>query len=134
LILLDTHVLIWAASDVKKLGSKTRNLIEIKLDQGKVAVSVASWLELNLIVERRNVLSRMILQQVKSFSLEASIVNLSVDAQVAEIAGDFIRAHGDPFDLMITATACVHQATLVTADTTLLGWTHPRLKCLNATT
>jgi len=133
LILLDTHALIWAASEPKKLGARTRKLLEAKMSQGQIAVSVISWLELDLIVERRKVLPRAILQRVKTFSFESGIVNLSVDAQVAQLAGDFARAHGDPFDLMIAATACVHQATLITADTILLSWKHARLQCLDAT-
>ena len=133
LILLDTHALIWVVSEPRKLGARTRKLFDEKMLQGRVAVSAVSWLELELIVERRNVLSRAILQRVKTFSLESGIVNLSVDAQVSQFAGDFVRAHGDPFDLMIAATACVHQATLITADTILLSWNHASLRCQDAT-
>jgi PIN domain nuclease of toxin-antitoxin system len=133
LILLDTHTLIWAASDPKKLGTKSLKLFETEILQGAVSVSVTSWLELDLLIERRNVLSRAILQRVKTFSIESGIVNLSVDAQVAQLAGDFVRAHGDHFDLMIAATACVHRATLITADTILLSWKHALLRCQDAT-
>jgi PIN domain nuclease of toxin-antitoxin system len=122
MMLLDTHALVWAMSEPKKLGAKARRLIESAASAGTLAMSVSSWLELELLIERRGVLSRDVLARLRRTATEFDIAYLAVDSKVIDCASAFVRAHGDPFDLIIAATASVHNMALATADERLLSW------------
>ncbi|WP_420468274.1 hypothetical protein [Panacagrimonas sp.] len=52
MILLDTHARVWADTDIKKLGRKSRALIERGSSQGGVAISALSFWEATLLHER----------------------------------------------------------------------------------
>lgn len=49
MILLDTHALVWPDTDIKKLGRKSRALIERGSSQGGVAISALSFWEATLL-------------------------------------------------------------------------------------
>jgi PIN domain nuclease of toxin-antitoxin system len=132
MIVLDTHALVWAMSDPKKLGAKTRRLIESAASAGELALSVCSWLELDLLVERRGILSHAVLERVRRIAAEFNVVALPVDSRVVGYASAFVRGHGDPFDLMIVASATVHGVALISADEKLLSWPDKCTKVFDA--
>ena len=86
-----------------------------------------------MLTERRGTISPVALTQIYHFASARGFIELPVTSEIAKSAGAFSRLHGDPFDLMIAATACVHRATLITADTILLNWKHALLRCQDAT-
>ena len=133
MILLDTHTIIWMVTAPKKIGAKARREIESCDQAGTVAVSACVWLELEMLTERRGAIQPAVLAQIHRFASARRFIELPVTSEVAKNAGAFSRVHGDPFDLMIAATACVHRATLITADTILLSWKHALLRCQDAT-
>ena len=51
-IVLDTHILVWAVSGERKLGRKARALIDQHWGAGKVAVSALTFWEAGLLQER----------------------------------------------------------------------------------
>ncbi len=132
MIVLDTHALVWAMSDPKKLGAKARRLIESAVGASELALSVCSWLELDLLVERRGVLTQAVLERVRRIAAEFNVVALPVDYRVVSYASAFVRGHGDPFDLMIVATARVHGVALISADEKLLAWPDKRTQVIDA--
>jgi PIN domain nuclease of toxin-antitoxin system len=132
MILLDTHVLVWSASQPQKLGAKTRRLMETKANRAELSVCVCTWLELELISQRRGALSASVLLRANELVSEFAIQQIAINERVIGVAGLFVRHHGDPFDLMIAAAAIVSEATLVTADQVLLDWPDRRLKRLDA--
>lgn len=132
MIVLDTHALVWAMSDPMKLGVKARRLIESAAGANALALSVCSWLELDLLVERRGVLSPALLERVRLIAAEFNVVALPVDSRVVSYASAFVRGHGDPFDLMIIATARIQDVPLISADVKLLSWPDQRIKVADA--
>lgn len=54
--------------------------------------------------------------------LNAGLVELSLDGEIACAAGEIDDLHDDPADRFILATAIKEQARLVTADARLLAW------------
>ena len=133
MILLDTHAFIWMVTRPKKLGVKAVRAIEISNEAGTLAISSCVWLELDMLTERRGTMTPATLAVIHRCAVLRKFIELPVTSEIAKNAGTFSRLHGDPFDLMIAATACVHQATLMTADTVLLSWKHALLRCQDAT-
>ena len=124
MILLDTHVLIWADSDDRKLGRKARALIEQLWPAGKVAVSSIAFWEIGLLQMRRRLKLPTSLGEWRDAVLSAGAIELPVDGSVAVRAHDLSGLHHDPADRFIVATALVHGAALMTADERLLRWRH----------
>jgi PIN domain nuclease of toxin-antitoxin system len=116
-LLLDTHLLLWAAGKPERLSKKARALIE--KDEHELFFSSASLWE---IVIKRN-LGR------DDFKADARILRRGLlDNGYSElpIASDHVVAvdglpqhYKDPFDRVLVAQAIVEGITLVTSDPTV---------------
>jgi len=51
-VLLDTHALIWLDQDNPALGPKARNLADLALQQGCLAVSAISFWEVAMLIAK----------------------------------------------------------------------------------
>jgi PIN domain nuclease of toxin-antitoxin system len=122
-LLLDTHVLLWAAGRPARLSAKLRASIE---DPGnEILFSAASLWE---IVIKRG-LGR------EDFQVDARLLRRGlIDNGYTELAvgGEYVVAieglppiHKDPFDRILLAQAQVEGVTLVTADPTLAQYPGP---------
>jgi PIN domain nuclease of toxin-antitoxin system len=123
-IVLDTHVLVWAASDDRKLGRKARALIDQQWASGRVAVPAIAFWEVGLLQERSRLRLPSTVREWRDSVLAAGAIELPLDGTVAVRAIDLAGLHDDPADRFIVATALVHEAALVTADERLLDWRH----------
>ena len=124
MILLDTHVLVWASNDDRKLGRKARSVINQQWGTGKVAVpSIAFW-EAGLLQERGRLSLPSSITEWRDSILAAGVIELALDGAVAVRSLDLVGLHDDPADRFIVATALIHGATLITADERLLDWRH----------
>lgn len=124
MIVLDTHVLVWAASDDRKLGRKARALIDQQWASGRVAVPAIAFWEVGLLQERSRLRLPSTVREWRDSVLAAGAIELPLDGTVAVRALDLAGLHDDPADRFIVATALVHEAALVTADERLLDWRH----------
>jgi PIN domain nuclease of toxin-antitoxin system len=113
-LLLDTHILLWAAGKSEKLSEGTRGLL---IDQGNDLVfSVASLWEIAI----KSGLGR------DDFRVDAALLRRELRINGYEelpIAGEHVLAvtnlpalHKDPFDRLLIAQATVEGMTLVTSD------------------
>jgi PIN domain nuclease of toxin-antitoxin system len=113
-LLLDTHVLLWAAAGSEQLSSKAKALIEDPENQ--LYFSAASLWEISiknklgradfkvdLAVLRRNLLDNGF-EEIAIYSAHS----IGVDA--------LPNIHKDPFDRMLIAQTAVEGITLMTAD------------------
>jgi PIN domain nuclease of toxin-antitoxin system len=123
-IVLDTHVLVWAARDDRKLGRKARALIDQQWASGRVAVPAIAFWEVGLLQERSRLRLPSTVREWRDSVLAAGAIELPLDGTVAVRALDLAGLHDDPADRFIVATALVHEAALVTADERLLDWRH----------
>ncbi len=55
-------------------------------------------------------------------TLELGILEAPVTGQIGILAGELAGLPGDPADRIITATAILRDATLITADQRILDW------------
>lgn len=123
-ILLDTHVAIWAAFDDSALGKNCRRLVRGASDQNELAVSAISFWEIALLIRKRRLRLVDSAKEARRIILSAGADELPLTGEVAMLAGEFEDLHADPAGRFIAATAIAHGATLVTADERLLKSRH----------
>jgi PIN domain nuclease of toxin-antitoxin system len=123
-IVLDTHVLLWAVTDDRKLGRKTRTMIDRRWAKGELAVPAIAFWEVGLLEARGRLRLSTPVREWRNAVLAAGAVELALDGNVALRALDLAGLHDDPADRFIVATAVAHEGTLVTADERLLAWQH----------
>ncbi len=123
-IVLDTHVLVWAVSDERKLGRKARALIDQLWKAGKVAVPAIAFWEIGLLQARRRLRLPSSVREWRDQVLAAGAIELPLDGTVAVRALELSGLPDDPADRFIVATAMVNGAALMTADDRLLDWRH----------
>lgn len=122
MILLDTHALVWAVADPKRIPPRSMRLINAAVRGGDaIGVSSISVWEIAMLVERGR-LSLTMDAGVWIAKVEALpfLTFIPVDNQIAFRSVRLEKFPSrDPADRIIVATALGHGATLVTADATL---------------
>ncbi|MDP2252602.1 MAG: type II toxin-antitoxin system VapC family toxin [Thiobacillus sp.] len=113
-LLLDTHLLLWAASEPRRLSAKARTLL---LDPAhQLVFSSASLWEITIKngLERSdfNVDARRLWRML----LVSGYRELSVTSEHSVTVNDLPLLHKDPFDRILVAQARVEGLTLLTAD------------------
>jgi PIN domain nuclease of toxin-antitoxin system len=122
LILLDTHALLWLDSGDRRLGSKARRATERALAAGDLAVSAITFWEVAMLILRRRISLAAPPTAWRSELLASGLVEIGVSGEIGIMAASLDDLPGDPADRLIAATAALNQATLLTADRDLLGW------------
>ena len=121
MILLDTQVLVWLALDDRRLGKRTRSVLDGHWAAGEAAVSAITFWEIAMLHEKQRL---ALLTDVKSWReslLEEGLGEVPINGDVGIRAATLTDFHGDPADRLIVATALQgHQ--LVTADRRILDW------------
>ena len=117
MILLDTHVLLWMASDDKRLSKRAHEVIRKAREETGIAVATITLWELAWLAQNGRI---AVAVSVESFvrELAARVILRPVTPEIAALA---VRLPDpfpkDPSDRLIAATAIVEGMTLVTADT-----------------
>lgn len=113
-LLLDTHVLLWAASDPQKISAKGRNLLLAVENQ--LFFSTASLWEVSI----KNGLERPDFKvdprRLWRMLQASGYRELTVSAEHAIAVNDLPPLHKDPFDRILVAQARVEGFLLLTAD------------------
>lgn len=125
MLLLDTHALIWLATDLSELPEAAKSAI--RDNAASLYVSSISALEVSLLTQcgkldwGRNSRARY------ERALEHHhVTEVPVLGNIAWNSGRLPALHRDPFDRIIIATALEHRMTIVTKDQTIP--TYPRVK------
>lgn len=125
MILLDTHALVWWASDPERIPQKARRAIEgaVRGGESLAVSSITVWEVAMLVARGRLELTLEVEAWITHVEALPFVQFVPVDHRIA------IRAvrlegfrHRDPADRMILATALGLGATLVTADQRLQAY------------
>lgn len=123
MILLDTHVLIWAVQDDSKLGVEAALTIEAAAVESRILVPAISAWEIGLIERRdRVVLPGGSLAWCERVLARPSFELAPLTPEIAIRTVQLDWEHRDPADRMIVATAMMRRAPLLTVDRKILDF------------
>jgi PIN domain nuclease of toxin-antitoxin system len=130
IVLLDTHVWIWAFEGSERLGPAAKVVLENQ--ENERWVSPVSTLEIARLIEGGDLeiscsLAEWIEQSVRDLWLKTQEVSHEIAMKAYQLPGSF---HRDPADRQIVATSICHGLTLITADERILQY--PEAKTLDA--
>lgn len=113
-LLLDTHLLLWAAGEPGRLSKKARGLL---LDPGnRLVFSSASLWEIAIKRGLGREDFKVDVRRLWRMLLASGYLEQAVTSEHALIAGGLPNLHKDPFDRMLVAQARVEGLTLLTVD------------------
>jgi len=121
-ILLDTHALIWMDIGSASLGPSARKLILSASVEGDLFVSAISFWESAMLYDRQRLKLPRPPVHWREDILSAGVREAPVDGAIAVAAAQLSLDHKDPADRLIVATALAYDATLLTADKSILRW------------
>jgi PIN domain nuclease of toxin-antitoxin system len=124
ILLLDTHVWLWAVEAPERLGRRTQALL-VTAGNDRL-VSAISALEIaRLCLDEKLILSispqRWIEDSTRDLHLQKVDVDFAIALEAYSLPDPF---HRDPADRVLVATARTYQAILLTADERILGYSH----------
>ena len=122
-LLLDTQIVIWAATDDPRLSAVARALIGDAANQ--IFVSVVSLWEVAIKFSLGRADFRHSAVDLRSGVLRAGWEELDMRAEHALAVSDLPDIHGDPFDRILLAQARWEDMTLLSADRLLWKYGDP---------
>ena len=129
MVLLDTHVLIWALSDEK---GKLSDTVHTTIDNHVLKVSICSLWEIAIKTSLKDGKRRMMLsvpiKEIADICEEREIDILPVTPDDCEMLKKLPHIHGDPFDRMIIAQAMTRGLPLITKDENI--WKYPGIETI----
>ena len=119
-LLLDTHVVLWAATDSPRLTPRARALLQST--ENTLVVCAATHWQISI----KNSLARpdfdVDVEALRSGLQTNGYVDLPVTAAHAAVLAGLPDLHRDPFDRMLVAQALSEGLTLVTADDRIVDY------------
>ena len=119
-LLLDTHVLLWAAGRPEKLSRQARRLLDDPANEP--IFSAASLWEIVIKQGLGRDDFEVDARRLRRALLDNGYSELGVTSAHALALDDLPPLHKDPFDRMLVAQARVEGITLVTADAQILRY------------
>lgn len=122
-LVLDTHALIWLVEGANRLGPQTQQTIDQAVLARDLWVSAISFWEIALLVKKGRLQLTSSPANWRASVLSLQIREVPLTGEIGILAVNLNPFHPDPADRFITTTALIKNATLVTADRQILGWT-----------
>ena len=113
-LLLDTHLLLWAARPSPQLSSRARRLINDP--DNELVVSTASLWEIAIKSALRRPNFRLDAPLFRRNLLNNGYDEMAVTGEHAVAVADLPPLHRDPFDRILVAQSIVEGITLLTSD------------------
>ena len=127
-VLIDTHYVLWAAINSKRMEAWARKLIA-NLDN-EILVSAASVYEISLKVRHGKLPEAVEFESdlIENIESRLGYTLLAMDSESMMRAARFEGPHADPFDRMIAAQAIQHNLPVLSTDSSLDAFGVRRLR------
>jgi PIN domain nuclease of toxin-antitoxin system len=122
-LLVDTHLLIWAAAAPEKLSATARALIEDR--DNEIAFSAVSIWEIAIKYALQRPEFNVDPHLVRRGCLDNAMNELPLTSEHAIVTASLPTIHKDPFDRLLVAQAMAEGVTLLTADVTIARYRGP---------
>ena len=122
-LLLDTHLLLWAAGDPGRLSSKAQGLLSDPATE--LIFSTASIWEVVIKKALGRSDFRVDPQQLRDGLIQNDYSELEIRSEHALAVGSLPPIHKDPFDHILIAQAQVENVTLLTTDDMVARYSGP---------
>ncbi len=124
MIVIDTHVLVWAMENDRSLGVEAAALIDEATASDGAYISAMTCWEVSMLVDRGKLGFRQGIRAWMNETLSQPGIFLApVGHEIAVEAGGLPgRPHGDPCDRIIMTTARILRCPLLTADGAILDY------------
>jgi PIN domain nuclease of toxin-antitoxin system len=124
LIVIDTHVLIWAMHDDPRLSTRARELIDETTSRSRILVSAITPWEVAMLAEKGRIalgddVGRWLAMALALPGLQLAPIEPQIAVDSVRLPGEF---HADPTDRIIVATARFHRIPLLTADQAIIHY------------
>ncbi len=119
MLLLDTHVIIWAINESSDLGTQCKALLQ--KHKNELYVSAFSFWECELLIQKGRISLPHSTETIRQALLKQGVKEIPVTGDIGILSCQ-LDLHGDPADRIIVATALQKKATLLTADLKILNW------------
>ena len=119
-LLLDTHLLLWAAEDAKRLPKAARRLIE-NLDNELLFSAASLWeiaIKRGLGREDFQVDARILRRAL----VDNGYIELAITSEHVITIDQLPSTHKDPFDRLLVAQALTEGITFLTSDAQIAGY------------
>ncbi len=116
-LLVDTHLLLWAAANSRRLPKEARRLLEDPANE--VLYSAASLWEIAIKAALRKSDFRVDLALLRPALAAMDFVELPITGGHAERLASLPQIHKDPFDRMLVAQSLSEPLVLLTNDAAL---------------
>lgn len=125
MLLLDTHALIWLATDLDQLSESAKSAI--RFNALELYVSSITALEISLLTSSGKLeWGKRPLSRFEKALKHHHVNEVPVTSEIAWKSGKLEQIHRDPFDRIIIATAQEHGMTILTKDKIIP--TYPKVK------
>jgi PIN domain nuclease of toxin-antitoxin system len=119
-VLLDTHVLLWALDTPERLPKAI--IDQIEAPETEVYFSAASIWEIAIKSSSGKVNFRYSPEEIAQGAMETGFIELPVTSAHGAKVVNLVPHHRDPFDRLLVAQALLMPAQLITADSALVPY------------
>lgn len=113
-VLLDTHILLWALGEPRKLPRETRDRLEDP--EAEILFSAASVWEIAIKFQAGRVSFKARPGEIAKAAIDSGFLELPVHAAAAALTAELPLHHRDPFDRLLLAQAMSEPAMFCTVD------------------
>jgi PIN domain nuclease of toxin-antitoxin system len=128
MILLDTHVWLWMASEPNRLGPAVSAATRAVADRAFGVSTISGWEVAKKVSQGKLSLDRPLVDWISATQNEYRLVHEQISMPIAMRAGALGAEgfHGDPADRIIVATALILRCALATIDDKIREWASNR--------